>query len=186
MSVNLIDRPAPDFSDVRIKATAVHEAGHAFLARVIGSQVDSVLVNADGTGLTSVRHRVSAPLRHRAAFAIAGAAAERKFHEVDIAAGRKPKDVAEYFSDGDRELIESFARQAYPDDFAKQAKFLWEAVDETIRLVEKGWTQIKSIARQLRSQGGVFLRETAPAKPDRSKLMARATDVLWGRGGTYP
>lgn len=193
MSVLLMSEP--DFRSVRLRSAAVHESGHAVIAALLGCQVKSCVVRANGSGNTDfVRSADLSPMRRAMIFA-AGAAAQRKFYAIDIAAGRKPAELERYWSPGDYQAMESAARDAHPVNEFDRAGFLWRSIAETARLVDRCWPQIKAAARQLIANGGslprgVNLIETAPprkpAGPGRRELMRRSLDVLWGRGGTYP
>ncbi len=135
---------SPNFTEKELKATAYHEAGHAFMHLLFGYDVTSVSVNEDNnTGKVESNYSVEPEglqkLLDKYAFAciaIAGSVSEGRFLKLD--------EPVEKFGD-----IESL------DDFSKVGRLNLPnpirslLIDLTNRILMNEWNAVSAIAEEL-------------------------------------
>lgn len=190
--------PRADFArHVELREAAAHEAGHAHIALKYGCKLRELYVRPDASGMTTFQRPKSATLAQRAHIVFAGGCAAHRFYEPGRRVGKKPDHPADYMSDGDRQFVESLAKEACTD-FMGQADWFWRRLYETQRLVAQEWPSIRRLAKSIIDRDGVYLFETnkpvedqpaarpSPQAIERGRLFEKAMAVLYGPGGVYP
>lgn len=153
------------------RMTAIHEAGHAVVAWVLGIKFSKITIEPEGyvrsnENLAGYVHFPSTTLRDRdLTHTLAGGIAEQRFTGSDLTAYEDRLGA-------DRETIAE-AQALHDDSPAEQAKRLFKETRQARRMVEEHWATIETLANVLVERKCLTGREATAVI--RSKSTRRAS-----------
>jgi hypothetical protein len=146
------------------QGTAIHEAGHAVIARALGIKVTSISMHNDGVSAARVKSMIPQwrpGLEAELKLTMAGAAAQGRLSTEDVHMSTVPELESDY-----ERIIVLAANMAAVDaglewddmaklDVADLNAFIRRFSDETEALVEQHWPAIVRVAKALMVQNWV-------------------------------